>query len=134
MNKRILIADDSMFARMIAREAITHIYPEADIHEVSSGQQVLESGKKDNYQFDWYLLDMNMESPNGMDTARQLMKADVNVSCIALVTGNHSNELQRDASGLGVTYIQKTINPADIDKFIDRLRAFFVLTEAGAKS
>ncbi|MAD46117.1 MAG: hypothetical protein CMI02_02330 [Oceanospirillaceae bacterium] len=132
MANKIMIADDSLFARMLAKEAVSKIMPDAEFLEATSGQQVLDEARKENYGLDWYLLDMNMELPDGLNTARQLIEAGVAPNRIALVTGNRSHDLQDDASGIRITYIQKTINPADVDKFVDRLQAFFALTQTGA--
>ena len=132
MANKIMIADDSLFARMLAKEAVSKIMPDAEFLEATSGQQVLDEARKENYGLDWYLLDMNMELPDGLNTARQLIEAGVAPNRIALVTGNRSHDLQDDASGIRITYIQKPINPADVDKFVDRLQAFFALTQTGA--
>ena len=112
MANKIMIADDSLFARMLAKEAVSKIMPDAEFLEATSGQQVLDEARKENYGLDWYLLDMNMELPDGLNTARQLIEAGVAPNRIALVTGNRSHDLQDDASGIRITYIQKTINPA----------------------
>ena len=132
MANKIMIADDSLFARMLAKEAVSKIMPDAEFLEATSGQQVLDEARKENYGLDWYLLDMNMELPDGLNTARQLIEAGVAPNRIALVTGNRSHDLQDDASGIRITYIQKTINPADVDKFVQRLQDFFTLSETGA--
>merc|ERR1712000_565312 len=132
MNKKVVIADDSLFARMLAKEAVGQLLPDAEFFEASSGQQVLDSAAQQQYPFDWYLLDMNMAMPDGLTTARQLIQAGVPANRIALVTGNRSHELQDDARAIHVSYIQKTINPADVDKFVQRLQDFFTLSETGA--
>lgn len=125
MTTRIMVADDSLFARMLAKEAISKVFSDAEFSEATSGAEALTAAKTSNYQIDWYLLDINMGGPNGVETARQLIASGVAASKIALVTGNRSKDLQDEADGLGVTYINKTINPADVDQFIERLRNFF---------
>ena len=125
MTTKIMVADDSLFARMLAKEAISKVISDAEFTEATSGQQTLELAERTAYQFSWYLLDMNMGGPDGVKTAQELIARGVNPTQIALVTGNRSKDLQSEAGGLGVTYINKTINPADVDQFIERLRNFF---------
>lgn len=84
---KIMIADDSMYARMLLKQAVAQIYPEAEFAEATSGQAVLDT-QTEGTKIDWYLLDVNMGEPNGMDTAKLLIERGVNVNQITLVTGN----------------------------------------------
>ena len=61
----IMIADDSMFARMLLKEAVSQIYEDADYIEALSGQQVLNK-YAEGVQAEWYLLDVNMGEPMGL--------------------------------------------------------------------
>ncbi|MCA6063568.1 response regulator [Thalassolituus marinus] len=125
MTTRIMVADDSLFARMLAKEAVSNIFSDAEFMEAASGADALAMAEADAYQLDWYLLDINMGGPNGVDTAKALIAAGVAAHKIALVTGNRSKDLQDDAEAAGLTYILKTISPNDVDQFIERLRQFF---------
>ncbi|WP_430459895.1 response regulator [Thalassolituus sp. LLYu03] len=131
MPTRIMVADDSLYARMLAKEAVAQVITDAEFTEAASGEQALAQAEAAGYALDWYLLDINMGAPDGLLTARQLITAGVPSARIALVTGNRSNELQSDAAEQGLTYIIKTISPADVDQFIERLRRFFSGTPAG---
>ena len=79
----------------------------------------------ENKDIEWYLLDINMEEPNGIETAGELINAGVKNSKIALITGNRSVDFQDKAKEMGVCYINKAIGPQDVDAFVDRLRTFF---------
>ena len=120
----IMIADDSMFARMLLKEAVSQIYPDANYIEAVSGQQVLDK-KAEGADVNWYLLDVNMGEPNGIETASRLIKRGVDVDQITLVTGNKSSELQQRADDISLNYINKALGPADVDAFVGRLRTFF---------
>ena len=120
----IMIADDSMFARMLLKEAVSQIYEDADYIEALSGQQVLNK-YAEGVQAEWYLLDVNMGEPNGLETAEKLIEQGVPVNKITLVTGNKSTELQQQADAINLNYINKAISPSDVDAFVERLKTFF---------
>lgn len=124
MSQTIMVADDSMFARMLIKEAVSQIYTDVQYTECTSGQGVLEKQAADD-ALDWYLLDVNMGEPNGLETARELIKRGVAVEKITLVTGNKSNDLQQQADEIGLNYINKAMSPNDVDQFVERLKNFF---------
>lgn len=120
----IVVADDSLFARMLIKEAVSQIYDDIDYIELTSGQQVLDTVAEGN-SADWYLLDVNMGEPNGLETAEKLVGEGVDINKITLVTGNKSSELQKRADEISLNYIIKAMSPADVDGFVDRLKTFF---------
>lgn len=124
MINSIIVADDSMFARMLIKEAVSQIYEDVNYIETSSGQQVLDK-QTEGVDVDWYLLDVNMGEPNGMETAQTLIERGVSVQRITLVTGNKSSDLQKRADGINLNYINKAMSPADVDAFVARLKEFF---------
>ncbi|MEO0443233.1 MAG: response regulator [Pseudomonadota bacterium] len=124
MTKKIIVADDSLFARMLVKEAVSQIYVEADYIEVPSGQEVLNQQAEAD-DIDWFLLDVNMGEPNGYETAKQLAEKGVDMNKITLITGNKSSELQSKADEIGLNYINKAMSPADVDDFVERLQNFF---------
>ncbi|WP_369855253.1 response regulator [Candidatus Thalassolituus haligoni] len=125
MAPKCLVADDSLYARMIIKDVILRIFPDAEFHEAGSGEVAITTAESAGYDFDWYLLDVNMAPPDGVATSKQLMAAGVDASKIALVTGNRSSNLIEEANTLGVQYINKAISPEDIGLFVERLRTFF---------
>jgi response regulator RpfG family c-di-GMP phosphodiesterase len=124
MSVRVLIADDSMYARMLLKTVLTHVFAEIQVFETASGQEALRKSDEEENDIDWYLLDINMGGPNGVETAVQLTEKGVDKNHIALVTGNRSSDLERQATELGLTYIQKAMGPEDMDSFEDKLREF----------
>lgn len=124
MSTEYLVADDSLFARMLVKNAVKEIDDSAIFTEAQSGAQVLKVNGE-NKDIEWYLLDINMEEPNGIETAGELINAGVKNSKIALITGNRSVDFQDKAKEMGVCYINKAIGPQDVDAFVDRLRKFF---------
>lgn len=124
MGSSYLVADDSMFARMLIKDAIKQIDAQATFTEASSGEETIAQWDQGS-AIDWYLLDINMGAPNGVDTAKALIERGVNKEAIALVTGNKAEHLQAEAKEIGVRYINKAISPTDVDGFIERLKNFF---------
>jgi len=124
MTTQYIVADDSLFARMLVKDAVKQIDEAAAFTEAKSGAEVLAK-REEGFAADWYLLDINMEAPNGVDTARQLVESGVPNTKIALITGNKSADLQQQAAELGVCYINKAISPTDVEEFVLRLDNFF---------
>ncbi|MGH1484681.1 MAG: response regulator [Cellvibrionaceae bacterium] len=124
MPNNIIVADDSMFARMLVKEAVSQIYSDVNYIEVPSGQGVLDKHAELS-DIDWYLLDVNMGEPNGYETAKLLSEQGVAIDKITLITGNKSTDLQGKADEIGLNYINKAMSPTDVDAFVERLRTFF---------
>jgi len=119
-----LVADDSLFARMLVKDAVKQIDEDAEFIESASGAGVLESVEAGKH-VDYFLLDINMEPPNGVDTASKLLELGQEKSRITLITGNKSLDLQEQAKTLGISYINKAISPTDVEAFVTRLKQFF---------
>ena len=125
MSVTCLVADDSLFARMLVKDAVGHVFKDAQYIEAASGEETLAKHAENGDSIDWYLLDINMGSPDGVKTAAALIERGINQSSIALITGNKSVELQAQAEEMGVRYINKAISPTDVEGFIARLKEFF---------
>lgn len=125
MGQIYLVADDSLFARMLLKDAIAQINPEATFLETTSGTESINLVNNSESPIDWFLLDINMGEPNGVDTACALIEHGIAREKIALVTGNKSKDLQAHAHSLGLNYINKAISPEDVEGFMERLKAFF---------
>jgi CheY-like chemotaxis protein len=125
MGSSYFVADDSMFARMLIKDAIKQIDADASFDEGASGADTIAHQEANDSKSDWFLLDINMGAPNGVDTAKALIDLGVDKDKIALVTGNKAEHLQAEAREIGVCYINKAISPTDVDGFIERLTTFF---------
>jgi CheY-like chemotaxis protein len=124
MPSTITIADDSMFARMLLKEAVSKIFSDVTYLDAVSGQQVIDRFAEGTTS-DWYLLDVNMGEPNGLETAKHLMDHGVSAEKITLVTGNKSSDLQQKADDINLNYINKALGPSDLEAFVGRLKSFF---------
>jgi CheY-like chemotaxis protein len=124
MSSTITIADDSMFARMLLKEAVSKIFNDTVYIDAVSGQQVLDRFSSGTVS-DWYLLDVNMGKPNGLDTAKHLIEQGIKANKILLVTSNKSSELQKQADAINLSYINKAMGPSDLEALVKRLKPFF---------
>lgn len=125
MSAHCLVADDSLYARLVLKNAIQEILPDAQFTEAKSGEQVLELALAPGTVYDWYLLDVNMAPPDGLVIANRLLLQGVEPRRIALVTGNRSSHLKDETGKLGIVLVNKAISPDDMESFIERLRVFF---------
>ena len=124
MSYSIVVADDSLFARMLVKEAVLQIFDDCKFFECTSGQGAIDKYEESS-DIDWFLLDVNMGEPNGFDTAKILHEKGVPIQNITLLTGNRACELQEKSDEIGLSCINKAIGPKDVEDFVARLRAFF---------
>lgn len=128
MHKSIVIADDSQFARMLIKEAVTDIYADTDFVEFTSGQEVIDFSNTVHNNIDWYLIDINMGKPDGLQVASSLVNQNIPTEQICLITGNKSSFVIDQAQQMGVCLIHKALGPEDIKAFVGRLGDFFSAT------
>ncbi len=124
MPNNIIVADNSLFSRMLVKEAVSQIFDDARYIDVPSGQGVLDK-QIEMSDIDWFLLDANVSKPSGYETAKLLVERGVSVEKITLMSGNKLAELQLKADEIDLHYIEKAINPTDVNAFAGRLNVFF---------
>ena len=121
MSQTFLIADDSAFARFFMKDVLGSINDTAKIIEANSGEDALL--KASSNTIDFFLLDMNMGEPDGLQVAKDLISSGTNPSQITMITGNKSTSLVDAAKHIGINYINKVINPKDKPRFAEELCA-----------
>jgi CheY-like chemotaxis protein len=113
---RVLAADDSVSNRLIITQMLE--LQEHDVVTVGDGREAL-----DTYEaglFDAILLDMEMPNMNGIEAARALREAGVEVPIIAL-TGHSSPEQIQKCLDAGMTsHLGK---PFDFNELIDTVES-----------
>ncbi|MGB1091492.1 MAG: response regulator transcription factor [Oceanobacter sp.] len=120
----MLVADDSLYARLVVKNVVMDALGEAVFSEATSGSEAIELAEAREFLFDCYLLDINMAGKDGIQVAEHLLESGVAPETIALVTGNHSRDLKLRASELGLRYIEKALSPADLEPFQLRVQGF----------
>jgi diguanylate cyclase (GGDEF)-like protein len=110
MDKRILVIDDSEFARTMLCDALRQKNYQVDTS--SSGREGLEKISHDHY--DLAIVDYIMPEMNGIEVLQEIVDKDYKVPVIIL-TGKGSEEVAVQAMKLGaLNYIVKNENYGDI--------------------
>ena len=113
---RVLVVDDCQAARN-SLESVLHLFS-FNVTTVASGKEaltLLESGATAQNQFHLVLLDWQMPDMDGVETARQIIKATASTSSkvhiILLTNLNHDEEMVNNILKAGVdAVLQKPIN------------------------
>jgi diguanylate cyclase (GGDEF)-like protein len=110
MNKKILVVDDSEFARNSLRDTLNQNNYQADT--VSNGKECLE--KLSQQEYDLAIIDYIMPEMNGLELLQEIVNRNLQVPVIIL-TGKGSEEIAVQAMKLGaLNYVIKTENYNEI--------------------
>ena len=117
MKKPILVCDDEEGIRESLKLILEKEY---DVVFAATGDEAIEKMRKS--PIDLAILDIKMPRRNGLETLRELKKA--NPSCkVIIATGYRSVEAAEEAAKLGATdYI---IKPFDRDKIINLVHKYY---------
>nr|WP_318382631.1 response regulator [uncultured Enterobacter sp.] len=120
MSKQILIVDDSRLSRMISRQCVLSLHSDWLIEEAGTGEQAIELAEQKS---PWLiLLDVNMPGMGGLEAAAILRKAHPETH-IVLLTANVQNSIQATAEQLGVGFLSKPIQEAQIHAMLNSLES-----------
>jgi CheY-like chemotaxis protein len=125
MPYKVLVADDSLYARLVVMDVVKRLLDQVVFSQASSGAEAIQLIAESDQAFDYFLIDINMASPDGMAVSQLLTSSGIPAERIALVTGNNSGDLMKQASQMGVSYIHKAVSPDDMEQFEQRLERFF---------
>lgn len=114
--KRILIADDNEFNRIVAEDLLKELLPDSIFEQAENGQEILDAHAKDPYHI--ILTDLNMPVMDGWKATEELRKTDKMVRILAMTANNSPSE--KDACRhIGMNgYVSK---PFDPDKLLKNL-------------
>lgn len=107
--KRILIADDNAFNRMVAEDLLQNLLPETFFAQAEHGVDLVEK----HYQqpFDIILTDLNMPEMDGWQAAAEIRKTDRKVRILAMTAGDSARE-RKMCKAMGMNgYISKPFDP-----------------------
>jgi len=116
MAKAVLIVDDSRFARLALRAAVTAAKPDWFVTEAADGAAALTQLAE--VRADYVFIDFNMPGEDGLTVAARILSDSPGVR-VALVTANVQDSIAAKARALGVVFIGKPINPADVAAFME---------------
>ncbi|MEM1222416.1 MAG: ATP-binding protein, partial [Verrucomicrobiota bacterium] len=115
--RRVLIADDMDFNRLIARELFERVGVEVD--EASDGQEALKQLLNQNYVI--AILDINMPSMNGIDTVREyLIEKPESKTILIALSAQTNNEMELKCLEAGFKhFMQKPLEPFKLEETLD---------------
>ena len=115
---KILITDDSTFARLALRKIVAKLKPDWTIIEAGSPAEALAKLKQEP-DINVVLIDYHMQDVNGLALAAQLRKSRPDDLQVALVTANHQEKVKEKSEELGVTFIGKPATPESLSAFFE---------------
>lgn len=118
---RILITDDSTFARLHLRKLVHKLRPEWEIMESASPTEAMAKMKQEHV--DVVLIDYHMQDVNGLALAAQLRKERPEDLSIALVTANRQDKIKSKSADLGVFFIGKPVTDDALGAFLDTVQS-----------
>lgn len=118
---KIAICDDLLQERVIIRNLINQYldenYYSATIDEYESGEKLLESDVK---KYNLIIIDIFMDKLNGIETVREILKLNANISIVFCSTSNEFAQESYDVDAL--RYLTKPISK---EKFYITLDKYF---------
>lgn len=104
MAKRILVVDDSRFARAIVRATLRTIEPDCEVIEAGSGDEAVASCR--DAAPDLITMDFNMPGIDGIEAAARILEQHPAIP-ICLVTANIQDKVRQRAEDLGLRFAPK---------------------------
>ena len=113
---KILITDDSTFARLALRKLVLELKPDWEIEECSSPTEAL--ARMHEGGIDAVLIDYHMPQMNGLALAANLIKTYESLE-VALVTANLREKIKDQSEQAGVHYISKPVTGDSLSEFLN---------------
>ena len=107
--KRVLIVEDHELIRFGLKTAFESKGVSIEILEASTGEEAINVVK--NNDLDAIILDLNLPTLNGIDTAIEIKKIKNDVKSIILTSHNSENEVIASIKAGARAYCSKDINP-----------------------
>ena len=118
MNKKILIADDSVFARKILAD-ILNKNGYKNIVEATNGIETVEKYEKEKP--DLLLLDLIMEKMDGIEALQKIMKMDKNAKVIVISAVGQETIASKSLKIGAKEYVVKPIDEHRVMKSIKKV-------------
>ena len=113
--QKILVADDSRFARQMLKAVLKSYLPDASISEAGDGLEAVAC--MDEISAELVFMDYNMPEMNGLD-AIERMADKYPDALFALVTANTQKVLQDRVAGRNVRFLFKPVDKEKIGNFL----------------
>ncbi|MES0489099.1 MAG: response regulator [Leptospirales bacterium] len=115
-NKKILVVDDSMIARMFIVRHIDELYKNWTILEAAGAEAALKILEESSV--DVISIDYNMPGLNGLELAKKIQELYSSVK-IALLTANIQDTIRKEAEDIGLVFLEKPITAEIVKKLVE---------------
>jgi len=115
-NKKILIVDDSVIARILLVRHIEEKYKDWTVlqaENAEAGLKVLE-----NNTCDVVSIDYNMPGINGLEFAKKIQKLYPSLK-IAILTANIQDTLRKEVEDNGIVFLEKPIVSETVKRLVE---------------
>ena len=116
--RSILVVDDSRLSRMISSKYVLSRYADWVITEAETGEEAIAKAAVEAPFL--ILLDVNMPGMGGM-AAAAILRAAHPATHIVLLTANVQHAVQRQAMEMGIAFVPKPIQEAQLHAVLDTL-------------
>lgn len=120
---KVLLIDDSSTMRNIQKRALGQMgVEEGDISEAGNGIEALEELKKNSYNFDLIMCDINMPQMNGIETVKALRQIPEGKSLPVIMctsVAEKSSVIEAVKAGAN-NYLVKPFRPEDLKAKIEQ--------------
>jgi two-component system chemotaxis response regulator CheY len=106
---RILIVDDSRFARLVTAAIVEQNHPDWEVVQAADGTEALELMREQ--EFDFATIDMNMPGHDGIEV-KSIIDAEKPGLRAVLVTANIQDSVRERAAPLFLDFLEKPVDAA----------------------
>ena len=107
MPPRILIVDDSRFARISTSRVVRRIVPECEIVEAESGEDALDILREGG--IDFATIDLNMRGCSGIEVKETIDRERPGLNAV-LITANVQDTIRARAEQIFLAFLEKPVS------------------------
>lgn len=116
--RRVLVVDDSRFARSVASKLISEARPTWSIEQAAGGREALEMCE--TAQFDLVTIDMHMPEMDGFELVEKLRERG-NSAQLVLITANIQDAVRDKADACSLQVVPKPLSADKVRNLVGAL-------------
>lgn len=118
--RKVLVVDDSRFARSVASKLINEVRPGWSIEQAAGGRQALEMCESE--QFDLVTIDMHMPEMDGFELVEKLRERG-NSARLVLITANIQDAVRDKAEARALHIVPKPLSADKVRNLVGTLES-----------
>ncbi len=119
-SRKVLVVDDSRFARSVASKLIVEARPNWSVSQASGGREALELCKSG--EFDLVTIDMHMPEMDGFELAQQLREEGTSAHLV-IITANIQEAVRERAQAQSLQLVPKPLSEEKVRNLLGSLEA-----------